>query len=290
MSESKRLPRRLALRTLGAWLALPAVAWAQQEPNELDRLRARGTLKVAVYKDNAPFSDGPGQAMTGLDVSLAEALAARLGLRLELLPFDAGENMGDDLRNMVWRGHYLGYGPADVMLHVPVDRYLIQKTPQALIFAPYLREAPVLLHDTRRLPEVRVPEDLQGQPLAAERGAGLASALMGYRGGLLRQQVGIHASGVAAARAVIEGQAAAAYVTRAQAEGALALTTARPAHLQMADIGLGYLPERGWPVGMAIKAEHAALGRALEQALRELHASGEMLALFRRHGLTLAAP
>ena len=35
------------------------------------------------------------------------------------------ENMNDDLRNMVWKGHYLGYGPADVMLHVPVDNRLM---------------------------------------------------------------------------------------------------------------------------------------------------------------------
>jgi hypothetical protein len=43
--------------------------------------------------------------------------------------------MGDDLRNMVWRGHYLGYGPADVMLQVPVDKFLAHN-PQVMILRP----------------------------------------------------------------------------------------------------------------------------------------------------------
>ena len=110
--------------------ALPAAGrQAQTDLTDLARIRASGVLKVAVYKDNAPFSDGPVNDMKGLDVSMAAALARQLNLKLSLLPFDAGENMNDDLRNMVWRGHYLGYGPADVMLQVPVDKYLMRSNP-----------------------------------------------------------------------------------------------------------------------------------------------------------------
>ena len=47
---------------------------------------------------------------------IAGALARSLGLALSLLPFNADENMNDDLRNMVWKGHYMGYGPADMMI------------------------------------------------------------------------------------------------------------------------------------------------------------------------------
>ena len=130
-------------------LAGPAQA---QELFDLDKVRASGILKVALYKDNAPYSDGKGQDMTGVDVALAQALATEMGLKLSLLPFDAGEKMNDDLRNMVWRGHYLGYGPADVMLHVPVDKFLMVENRQALIFAPYAREVLVVFHALDRLP------------------------------------------------------------------------------------------------------------------------------------------
>ncbi|MFO1328447.1 MAG: hypothetical protein U1F56_13900 [Rubrivivax sp.] len=48
--------------------------------------------------------------------------------------------MNDDLRNMVWRGHYLGFGPADVLMHVPVNRPLMEN-PRVEIFAPCWRGA-----------------------------------------------------------------------------------------------------------------------------------------------------
>lgn len=281
-------------RVLGAAAALAllggAPALQAQELTDLARIKASGTLKVAVYKDNAPFSSGPANDMTGLDVGLAEALARQLGLKLALLPFDAGENMNDDLRNMVWRGHYLGYGPADVMLQVPVDRYLINENRQALIFAPYMRQVPVLLFDARKLAEVRTPEDLKGLPLAAERGAGQASLLMGYGGGLLRNQVSIQPSGPAAAQQVVEGKAVAAYVTRAQAESVLAALSPRPDHFKLTELVLGNIPDRGWPVGMAIKAGNKDLGQAIETAMQQLRSSGELLALFQKQGLTLTAP
>ena len=171
--NNKQLDRRQVLAGLLPLLAgMPLLANAQTELTDLAKIRASGVLKVAVYKDNAPFSDGPANDVKGLDVSIATALARQLNLKLSLLPFDAGENMNDDLRNMVWRGHYLGYGPADVMLQVPGDKYLMARNRQVLILAPYMRQSLVLVFDTTRIADVSSPDDLKGFQLAAERGAG----------------------------------------------------------------------------------------------------------------------
>ncbi|MDB5846175.1 MAG: amino acid transporter substrate-binding protein family [Polaromonas sp.] len=286
---ARGLDRRRSLALLLS-LSMAPLAQAQTELTDLARIRDSGILKVAVYKDNAPFSDGPATDMQGLDIALANALARQMQLKLALLPFDAGERMNDDLRNMVWRGHYLGYGPADIMLHVPVDKYLMQENRQALIFAPYMRQVQVLLHDTRALPQVTGPDDLKGHKLAVERGTGLASVLMGQQGGMLRAQVGLHASGVEAARAVIGGQAAAAYVLRSQAEAALAEARPRPAHLALTSMPLEGVPENGWPLGLAIKATNKDLGQAIEVAFKELRGNGELLAMFQQRGMTLTAP
>ncbi|NDP64760.1 transporter substrate-binding domain-containing protein [Polaromonas sp.] len=285
---ARGLDRRRSLAFLLS-LGLP-LAQAQTELTDLARIRASGVLKVAVYKDNAPFSDGPTDNMQGLDIDLAGALARQLQLKLALLPFDAGERMNDDLRNMVWRGHYLGYGPADIMLHVPVDKYLMQENRQALIFAPYMRQVQVLLHDTRTLPQVTGPDDLKGHKLAVERGTGMASVLMGQQNGMLQTQVSLYPSGVEAAQAVIKGQAAAAYVLRSQAEAALAGAQPRPAHLALTSLPLEGVPENGWPLGLAIKAANKDLGQALEVAFRELRSNGELLAMFQKRGMTLTAP
>ena len=285
---ARGLDRRRSLALLLS-MGLP-LAHAQTELTDLARIRASGVLKVAVYKDNAPFSDGPTDNMQGLDIDLAGALARQLQLTLALLPFDAGERMDDDLRNMVWRGHYLGYGPADVMLHVPVDKYLMQENRQTFIFAPYMRQVQVLLHDTRMLPQVTGPDDLKGHKLAVERGTGMGSVLMGQQNGMLRSQVSVYSSGVEAAQAVINGQAAAAYVLRSQAEAALALAQPRPTHLAMTSLPLHGIPENGWPLGVAIKAANKDLGQAIEAAFKELRSNGELLAMFHKRGMTLTAP
>ena len=285
---ARGLDRRRSLALLLS-MGLP-LAHAQTELTDLARIRASGVLKVAVYKDNAPFSDGPTDNMQGLDIDLAGALARQLQLTLALLPFDAGERMDDDLRNMVWRGHYLGYGPADVMLHVPVDKYLMQENRQTFIFAPYMRQVQVLLHDTRMLPQVTGPDDLKGHKLAVERGTGMGSVLMGQQNGMLRSQVSVYSSGVEAAQAVINGQAAAAYVLRSQAEAALALAQPRPTHLAMTSLPLHGIPENGWPLGVAIKAANKDLGQAIEAAFKELRSNGQLLAMFQKRGMTLTAP
>ncbi len=282
--------RRALLHSAAAAFALPALGLRAQELQDLDKVRAAGVLKVALYKDNAPYSDGKGNELAGVDVALAQGLARELDLKLQLLPFDAGENMGDDLRNMVWKGHYLGYGPADVMLHVPADKHLVRQNPQVLLFGPYARESLVVLHDRRRLPAVRGGTDLLKLPLGAERGSGAASALIGFQGGLLRSQVSFFDNGVQAADAVIRGDIAAAYVSRAQAETALFRRSASGETYQLSELSLPGLQDQGWPLGMATKSSHRALAGALEDALKRLRDKGELVAMFRERGLTLVAP
>jgi ABC-type amino acid transport substrate-binding protein len=287
-TQTTGLSRRHLLATAPALLGLSGLALAQ-EPSAMEKIKARGVLKVAVYKDNAPYSSGPVADIQGVDVALAKALAAKLNLQLALLPFDAGENMNDDLRNMVWKGHYLGYGPADVMIHVPVDRYLMNENKQVLIFGPYVREHLVVLHNTTKVARVDNPEDLQGKTIAVEKGSGAASALMGYRGGLLRDKISIFKDGVDAAQMVTSGQFDAAFVSRAQAESAVH-TASDKGRWALSSVSLPGVMPAGWPLGFAVKADNKELATALDNALTALRQSGDLLKIFQSHGLTLAAP
>lgn len=257
-----------------------------QELSAMEKIRARGTLKIAVYKDNAPFSDGPLSDLRGVDVSLAQALSLQLGLKPVFLPFDAGEDMNDDLRNMVWKGHYLGYGPADVMMHVPVDRHLMNENKQVFIFGPYTRQEMVVLHHKSKIAQVQFADDLSGKVVAVEQGSGAASTLMGYRAGLLREKVTLYKDGVAAASATIAGKVDAAYVTRAQAQAALFTASAKGDWVISSLTIPGGVPA-GWPLGLAVKSDNKELATAIEKALNALRQNGELVRIFQSHGLTL---
>lgn len=49
-------------------------------------LMDKGTLKVLVSSEYPPFSDGGAEALWGYDIAIAEELASRLGLALDLVP------------------------------------------------------------------------------------------------------------------------------------------------------------------------------------------------------------
>jgi ABC-type amino acid transport substrate-binding protein len=286
------IDRRQWLLGAGACaLGASQAAQAQQAANPnhttgptptLDRLHQRGVLTVAVYQDMAPFyADGK-----GIEVELAEALAKGVGLKASLLPFLAGENMDDDLRNMVWKGHYLGFGPADVMLHVPVDRPLMQANPKVEIFGPFWRERVLIARDLKQAPRMDTLDDLKGKKIAVP-GQSLAGwLLIGADNGAYREQLQTTAkSGVEAAQALLRGEVAAAAALGSELES----TLGKDERFAIEPLPLPRMRD-GWPVGMAVKAEATDLAHALQAALNELARSGELAAIFARGRLTWHRP
>jgi hypothetical protein len=201
-----RTTRRSLIAALLATLTLSLTAPASAELADLEKIRARGTLSVAVYDDFPPYSGKQG----GIDHDVAEAIAKKLGLKLSLLPFPAGEDIGDDLRNMVWKGHYLGFGPADVMLHVPVDRSVMQKNDKVEIFAPYYRDTVQLVRNRKAIPDLNGIESLEGKKLGAEKVSISAMVLLGEAS--LRDNVTIFASGIEALKDLISVTGLSAHV------------------------------------------------------------------------------
>ena len=286
--------RRRVLRGLVAGLSVPvwSQAWAQtDEDGELfAKIMASGVLKVAIYKDDAPYSYVDGGEVKGLDADIAKALARNMGLGVQFLPFDAGEDMSADLRWMVEKGHYLGFGPADLMMRVPVDRHLMFLNRKVLILSPYMSERPVLVLNTDKVPQLRLADDLKGLPLVGEKGTGLTSAMLGYGGGLLKEQVKIVSTGAEAVRMVARGEAVATYVTRAVAESALHGLGQPSSHIELMQMDMGTRAAQGWPIGVAIRAVNHPLRAAVEQAMAKLQGSGELLTIFQAHHLTFTTP
>ncbi len=257
--------------------AVPAVQ-AQTPATTLERIRQRGRLIVGVYNDLPPFH----AAGKGIEVELAAALAQSLGVAPSLLPFTADENMNDDLRNVVWKGHYLGWGPADVMLHVPVDRVLMQANPKVSIFSPYWRERIVIARDLAKVPKLDSLEPLLGKPVAAA-GQSLAGWLMlGADNGAFRDQLRTKLSqGVEAAELLRKGEVVAACGMSSELESVLG----RDPRFEITPLPVPRAPRDGWVVGMAVKQESTDLAAALRDSMEQLAGSGRLKDLFATAGL-----
>lgn len=272
------------MMTLRAVLASVCVALAitPTAHAEWQKIAQSGALKVAVYNEFVPFSN----AGAGIDIDLAQALAKKLGLRLTLLPFPAGENLNDDLRNMVWKGHYLGYGPADVMLHVPVDPRLMAQNPQVAIFAPYHVESVRLVRSAKTVPSFDGLDALVGKRIGVEKVSIAGMVMLGEDNGKFTNSVKIYPSAIEALEKLKAGELDAVLANRSEIETVMRGDPAFPLH----DIAFQRLPRSGWAVGMAVRKDDIEVAKLLQSALNEMVASGEIKAIFAKHGVRLVTP
>ncbi|WP_374478374.1 substrate-binding periplasmic protein [Zoogloea sp.] len=270
-------------------LAAGAAALAASLPARADSLadiRKRGSLRVAVYNSFPPYSNQG----KGIDVDLAEALGKQLGLAVQVVGYNADEDMDDDLRNMVWKGHYLGAQPSDVMMHVPVDSYLQGKNDKVRIFGPYHLES-IAVARVQRINPIRGSAAAALEVFTREKigveGRTLADGfLLGALNGRLRENV-VHFASVAAAIDKLKaGELAAVMGTRSEIEAALE----KDARFVIEAVQMPELKFNHWPLGMAVKADEAALADALSAALKELQKNGTVAALFARYGITYQPP
>ena len=265
----------LASFTLSLAFSLPAHA-----NDDMEKIRASGKLTFAVYDDYAPFSGKAG----GIDHDLADALAKKLNLKPSLLPFPAGEDISDDLRNMVWKGHYLGFGPADVMLHVPVDRNVMQKNDKVEIFAPYYRDTVKLVRNVKAIPDLNGVASLEGKKLGAEKVSISAMVLLGEQS--LRDGVNIYVTPIEALQKLKAGELDAVVASRSEIESVIR----DDKQFEITDAPFTRLPRNAWVVGLAVKKENTELALLLQKAVNDLFDSGEMAALFAKHGVRSIKP
>ena len=271
--------RRQALISLGA-AALAGAAKAAP----LSSVIGASELKIAVYKDFAPWSYRVDGKLAGLDVAIGDALAKALGVRTTYIELPAGENVDDDLRNGVWRGSLLGSAVGDVMLHVPVDKVLAAHNDKVLIGAPYYREQFLL---ASREDCSRGPAALDGLKVGVELDSAPDFFLLGAYGGKYRNNVVHFPDGAVAAAAMARGEVAAVLATRAQVQHGLRGYAGPVSYYDGAMPGLG----RGsWPVGLAVRADSGDLLARMNEILAALVADGGLSALFQAHGVSYAAP
>lgn len=286
---------RLLVLVFASLLLLAQGAQAQVRP--FDDIVASGVLKVAVYENFPPYSFQQDGQARGVDVELAQKLADSQGLKLELLWVAAGEKLDDDLRNFIWKGHYLRPEQlADVMLRVPYDREFSNKRNElgelvnelVVMFAPYQRERWQVAHDTRRLKEVPSVAVFGYHPIGVEVESVPSFYMSSVFGGRMSSHTRHYPSPPLAFAAMREGKVDAVMAMRGEIEWLL--HEAGDPQLKAAENAYPEMGRQQWDIGMAVHESNRQLAYALEGGLEELIGSGELAAIYARYGLRYEVP
>ncbi|MCF7202551.1 substrate-binding periplasmic protein [Pseudomonas oligotrophica] len=262
-----------------------------------DDIIESGVLKVAVYENFPPYSylaDGKPQ---GVDVDLAQKLAAGLGLKLELLWVTPGEKLDDDLRNFIWKGHYLRPNVlADLMLRVPYDREFSYRrnevgelvNEQVAMFGPYQRERWQVAYDDRRMDDVPSVAVFQYHPIGVEVESVPSFYMTSVFNGRMAGNTHHYASPGLAFEAMRKGEVDATMAMRGEIDWLVGQSGDE--HFKLAENAYPNMGRQAWDLGMAVHESNRQLAYALEAVLEPLIADGEMERIYASHGMRYEKP
>ena len=262
-----------------------------------DVIMESGYLKVGVYENFPPYSWEENGQPRGIDVELGKRLARELGVEFRVHWITPDEELGDDLRNNVWKGHYLAKRRlADVMMRVPYDKayaYMQDSTgeyinEQVVLFAPYQQESWQIAYNPEQVESVPTIAVFQYHPIGVEIDTLPDFYLSSGLQGRIRDQVRHYRNVREAFGAMAAGEVSGVMGMRAEIDHELAraeYSAFRPGENSYPGLG-----KQVWDVGMAIKQNHRQLGYALEEIVTRLVKSGDMNRIFSGLGLRYSVP
>ncbi|UTW13422.1 substrate-binding periplasmic protein [Marinobacterium rhizophilum] len=291
---------------LGAFLLGCACLLAPPaQAREYDDVIASGYVRIGLYRDFPPYSYLDRGEPAGVDVEIGKRIARGLGVRFEPHWITPDENLEDDLRNNVWKGHYLDKNDeqplvlkrlADVMMRVPYDRdysYMRDSTgevinEQVVMFGPYQSESWQVAYDSEKIDRVSTMAVFQYHSIGVEVDSLPAFYLTSGFQGRMREHTRHFASVPEAFAAMRRGEVDAVMGMRGEIDQQLAQVAS--GRYRLAENGFPSMGKQSWDLGMAIKHSNRQLGYAVEEIVDGLIRRGDMAQLYRGLGLHYALP
>lgn len=286
-------------------LALVLSSFATASESVLERAPERtydiviesGFLNVGVYRGFPPYSYEKNGEPAGVDIDIGKKIAEGLGVEFRVHWVTPDETLEDDLRNNIWKGHYLAKRRiADVMMRVPYDKqyaYMRDSTgevinDQVVMFGPYQQEQWQIAYDPDVIESVGTMAVFQYHPIGVEIDTLPATYLTSAFGGRLRDSTHHFTNVGQAFEAMTGGEVSAVLGMRAEIDHELGIHADQG--FAAASNGFPGMGKQVWDVGMAVKHTHRQLGYAIEEIVDRLVREGEMAGIFVRHGLRYSMP
>jgi len=283
--------RRVALAVsalVAAALLAAAPVRAQSVPGaDYDTIVERGWILLGVYEDFPPYSFTEGGKLTGIDVDLGREIAAALGVEARFRAVGADENVDDDLRNNVWKGHYLGGEVVNVMMHMPYNKELEIRNEFVVLTGQYFNERIGLAWRRDVYPDgAPSPAYFRYDKVGVEIDSLADFYLASQFGGQIVPNMTHYPSVAAAVAGLAAGEVGAVMAPAGQLEygirGAAELTSDTP---PLPGLSLGE-----WTLGVAVRHTYRQLGYAVDDAIRAAVEDGRLAEIFARYGVKYRPP
>jgi len=266
-----------------------ALFWVKPALSEgLANIEKKGVITFATYEDYPPYSyrDSVGKP-AGIDVDIGKALASELGLSANIRLVFADESLGDDLRVYVWKGHHVTGAPADVMMHVPYDDYLIKTEDKVSFISPYAEVQVVVAADAEQLGASPSLISFFENKIGVEKVTMADGYLRGAYNGRMQNNVIPYNTMAEATEALVKKELTAVMGDRSQIESGLG------ENKKDYQIGLMELPnmaKSSWDLGLAVKSNHKQLAQKLEAAMDKLLKNGTIKKIYAKHDISYYMP
>lgn len=275
---------RLNVRALALALAASlSLSGAAARP--LEKVEQTGALRVTVYQNYKPFSWRENDKPVGIDVEIAQALADALHVRLNLFELRADDDIGDDLRNGVWKGTVLGDRPGDVMLHVPYDKHIEQRNDRVALFAPYHVDGVAMFVDPAKAEAGRDLSLLKTDKVAVAVGTIADYALSSTHDHAYIAEV-VHERTLDAAAGHFERGDVAAFFGEELAGQSFARAGKRAFAVVHPEAQLA----RDWTLGVAVKSDSRDLGQQIDKTIEAMSRDGRLARIFAAYGVDWRKP
>jgi len=277
---------------LAVFLLLFAVV--SVEARSLEDIQETGFLRIAVYRDFPPYSYLEKGSPAGIDVEVGKKIAEQLGVQPAWFWLTADETLDDDLRNAVWKGHYMGGGVADIMLRVPYD--INYDNDKVSIVAPYHKERWTVARNTEKLAELVNLAPFMYHKVGVEVDSVPDLTLTTALRGRLVEQVTHFLSIDEAVSALKKGEIDAVAGMRSQVEWSVKASgddldrQMDSQKFAISDESIVSWPRRAWDIGIAVKATFPELTNKVDAAVKTMIDDSQMAPLFNEYQVSYELP
>lgn len=278
------------------WLSCCGIFCTTTFARSYDDIIESNEIVVAVYRDYIPFSYQENGEAKGIDVALAKHIAKKLGVEVRFRWVTADENVEGDLRNNLWKGHFLKRTVADLMLRVPYDKAYSQLRDdigelvheKVHMFAPYHTESWKIIFNNQKIEDVSTMAVFQYHDIGVEVDSIPQFYLMSVFNGRMSKRTKQFNSVELAVSAMHEQKIDAVMGLRSQVSY-YQHQLASP-NYQLASNAFPNIGKQQWDIGMAVKSDYRQLGYAVTDIVEEMIASGKMKKLFEDHHAVYQLP